>query len=119
MAKDIKNEPRAEPETTVGRGSLEMAIRQRARLLIDAIVEEELEHALGAAPSVRVGEARAGYRHGTRERTLTTSLAPTTFPMPRARLVTAAGMTEDGAASWCPGISGGVRRWMKRCWACT
>ena len=96
MAKDTKNEPRAEAETTVGRGGLEMAIRQRARMLIDAIVEEELEHALGAAPSVRVGEARAGYRHGTRERTLTTSLGPTTFAMPRARVVT----PEGGTTEW-------------------
>jgi hypothetical protein len=39
------------------------AIRQRARLLIDAIVEEELEQALGAAPSVRSRDTRTGYRH--------------------------------------------------------
>ena len=102
MAKDTKNEQRPEAETTAGRGGLEMAIRQRARLLIDAIVEEELEHALGAAPSVRVGEARAGYRHGTRERTLTTSLGPTTFAMPRARLVTAAGTTEEWRSELVP-----------------
>ena len=63
-------------------------IRRRARGLIDAIVEEELEAALGAAPSARVGAARQGYRHGTRERTLTTSLGPTTFAMPRARVRT-------------------------------
>src|ERR1700693_4853101 len=86
MAKDTKNEQRAEAETTAVGGGLEMAIRQRARMLIDAIVEEELAIALGAAPSVRVGAARAGYRHGTRERTLTTSLGPTTFAMPRARV---------------------------------
>ena len=54
MAKDTKNEPRAEAATTVGRGGLELAIRERARMLIDAIVEEELEHALGAAPSVEI-----------------------------------------------------------------
>src|SRR3989442_6336897 len=71
--------------------SLEALIRQRARGLIDAIVEEELEAALGAAPSARVGAERHGYRHGTRERTLTTSLGPTTFAMPRARV-----RTEDG-----------------------
>ena len=102
MAKDTKNEQRPEAETTAGRGGLEMAIRQRARLLIDAIVEEELAHALGAAPSVRVGEARTGYRHGTRERTLTTSLGPTTFAMPRARLVTAAGTTEEWRSELVP-----------------
>ena len=75
---------RAEEATT-----LETLIRRRARGLIDAIVEEELEAALGAADSARVGAARQGYRHGTRERTLTTSLGPTTFAMPRARVRTA------------------------------
>jgi transposase-like protein len=74
--------------------SLETLIRRRARGLIDAIVEEELEAALGAAESARVGPARQGYRHGTRERTLTTSLGPTTFAMPRARVKTAEGATE-------------------------
>ncbi|HEX3494257.1 MAG TPA: transposase [Methylocella sp.] len=39
---------------------------------IEAIVEEELEAAVGAARSARVGEPRQGYRHGHRERTLTT-----------------------------------------------
>src|SRR6266852_5023407 len=102
MAKDTKNEPRAEAEATVGHGGLEMAIRQRARMLIDAIVEEELEHALGAAPSVRVGAARAGYRHGTRDRTLTTSLGPTTFAMPRARVVTPEGGTTEWRSELVP-----------------
>jgi putative transposase len=74
--------------------SLETLIRRRARGLIDAIVEEELAAALGAAESARVGPARQGYRHGTRERTLTTSLGPTIFAMPRARVKTAEGATE-------------------------
>ena len=34
MAKDTKNEQRAEAETTAVRGGLEMAIRQRARLVL-------------------------------------------------------------------------------------
>ena len=49
MAKDTKNEQRAEAETTAVRGGVEMAIRRWARMLIDAIVEEEPEIALGAA----------------------------------------------------------------------
>ena len=36
--------------------------------MIQAIVEEELETALGAGKSERVGSARSGYRHGSRER---------------------------------------------------
>jgi len=96
MAKDSR---KVSSEETIGAAeatTLETLIRRRARGLIDAIVEEELEAALGAAESARVGPARQGYRHGTRERTLTTSLGPTTFAMPRARVRT----TEGGTAEW-------------------
>jgi len=41
---------------------------------------------LGAASSARVGERRSGYRHGHRERTLSTSLGAATIAMPRARI---------------------------------
>jgi putative transposase len=70
---------------------IEAEIRTRIRSLIEGIVAEELEAALGAGKSQRVGAARSGYRHGSRERQLTTSLGPTTIMMPRARL-----QDEDG-----------------------
>lgn len=103
MAKDsrkVSSEEaiRVEEATT----TLETLIRRRARGLIDAIVEEELEAVLGAAESARVGPARQGYRHGTRERTLTTSLGPTTFAMPRARVRTAEGATAEWRSELVP-----------------
>jgi len=102
MAKDSRigstNEAARAEEAT----SLETIIRRRARGLIDAIVAEEVEAALGAAPSVRVGRARGGYRHGARDRTLTTSLGPTTFAMPRARVWTAAGGTMEWRSELVP-----------------
>jgi putative transposase len=61
-------------------------MRERIRVTIESIVDEELEAALGAAPSERVGPVRAGYRQGKRLRTLTTSLGATTIAMPRARI---------------------------------
>jgi transposase-like protein len=73
-------------EQAFGPDTIEHVIRDRVRATIETIVEEELEAALGAARSVRVGEHRCGYRHGTRPRTLTTSLGPTTIAMPRARV---------------------------------
>ena len=79
----------------MGPDSIEARMRTRVRETIEAIVEEELEAALGAEKSARVGTTRQGYRHGTRERTLTTSLGPTTFSMPRARLVTGEGSTTE------------------------
>ena len=88
----LKLEPRKEP--TFGPDTIETVMRTRIRTVIETLVEEELTAALGAARSIRVGEARQGYRHGTRGRTLTTSLGPTTVTVPRARLRGAAGATE-------------------------
>jgi putative transposase len=68
------------------RDTIERTIRERVRDIIEEVVEAELDAALGAQPSQRVGEERKGYRHGYRERTLTTSTGPTTFAMPRGRL---------------------------------
>ncbi len=77
-------------------------MRERVRATIEAIVEEELEAALGAGRSARVGEARHGYRHGTRPRTLTTSLEPATFRVPRARLRREDGGTEEWQSRTLP-----------------
>jgi putative transposase len=86
---------------------IEAEIRNRIRDLIETIVEEELAGALGAAKSQRVGVARIGYRHGSRERQLTTSLGPTTITMPRARV-----QGEDGQASaWHSQV---IRRYQRR-----
>src|SRR6202035_3490191 len=69
-----------------GKGKLEELMRERIRATIESIIDEELEGALGAARSRRVGLVRVGYRHGKRTRTLTTSLGATTIAMPRARV---------------------------------
>jgi putative transposase len=102
MAKDSRKVSSEEAVCAEEATTLETLIRRRARGLIDAIVEEELEAALGAAESARVGAARQGYRHGTRERTLTTSLGPTTFAMPRARMRTAEGATAEWRSELVP-----------------
>ena len=78
MTKDIR-------ESGWGADSIEVRMRERIRETIEVLVEEELEEALGAGRSVRT-EERQGYRHGSRDRTLTTSLGPTSFSMPRARV---------------------------------
>lgn len=102
MAKDSRKVSSEEAIRAEEATTLETLIRRRARGLIDAIVEEELDAALGAAESARVGPARQGYRHGTRERTLTTSLGPTTFAMPRARVKTAEGATTEWRSELVP-----------------
>lgn len=88
MASDSKTEQKREE---FGVDSIERVMRERIRDTIERLVDEELTAALGAARSARVGTDRAGYRHGTRARTLSTSLGPTTFMLPRARLQGPAG----------------------------
>jgi putative transposase len=90
-----------------GPDTIEAEIRERIRGMIEAIVEAELESVLGASRSQRAGTARTGYRHGARERQLTTSLGKTTITLPRARLQGA-----DGADSeWHSRI---IRRYQRR-----
>jgi putative transposase len=90
-----------------GPDAIETRMRTRIRETIEAIVAEELDAALGATKSARVGEQRHGYRHGQRARTLTTSLGPTTIQMPRARIQAPDGTT----AEW---KSTTVRRYQRR-----
>jgi transposase-like protein len=90
-----------------GSDSIEMAMRLRIRDTIEELVKQELEAALGAVKSARVGDTRQGYRHGTRERTLTTSLGPTTIGMPRARMK----RTDGTSTEW---RSETVRRYERR-----
>lgn len=107
MTQDTKKSPGAEAVSIpAGATSLELMMRQRARHWIETIVEEEVDAVLGAALSERT-DARGGYRHGTRERTLTTSLGPTTIDMPRARIDQADGSSRE----W---RSQAVRRYQRR-----
>jgi transposase-like protein len=93
MAKDIRR--------TFGSDSIEVVIRERIRATIESLVNEELDMALGASRSERA-EERRGYRHGTRERTLTTSLGPTTLSMPRARIEGDAGEKREWQSEVIP-----------------
>jgi transposase-like protein len=106
--KDCTRKPGDEKAlATWGPDTIEGRMRNKIRDTIERVVEEELEAALGAAPSARVGETRQGYRHGMRERTLTTSLGPTTIAMPRARVRQADGTRTE----W---RSHTVRRYQRR-----
>lgn len=86
MREDINEGEGGKEIVRFDRETIEREIRDRVRQIIEEVVEAELEEALGAKPSERVGEQRRGYRHGYRDRTLTTSVGPTTFSMPRGRV---------------------------------
>jgi putative transposase len=95
MADDTRKPGPTEAKVRWNPEALEDAIRERIRTTIELVLEEELEAALGARPSARVGEQRRGYRHGSRERVLTTSVGPTRVAVPRARVT-----TDQGTAEW-------------------
>jgi transposase-like protein len=106
--KDCTKKPGAEKAIPAfGSDSIEAMMRDRVRATIEAIVEEELEAALGARKSARVGTERQGYRHGTRDRMLTTSLGPTPIAMPRARVSQADGTSVEWRSQT-------VRRYQRR-----
>ena len=106
MERDSRKEV-AEEGFEWGSDTIEAEIRERVRGMIEAIIEEELESTLGAGRSQRIGAARTGYRHGARERQLTTSLGKTTIRLPRARLKGADGDESE----WHSRI---IRRYQRR-----
>lgn len=85
-----------EVKEAFGPDTIEQYMREQVRDKLQQIVQEEVLLALGAGRYQRVGEERQGYLNGTRRRTLTTSLGPTTFDMPRARLK----VEEGGTTEW-------------------
>lgn len=95
MQRDSKVKMGEEEVQAFGLDTIEEVMRERVRATIEAIVEEELEAALGARRSARVGDQRQGYRHGSRERQLTTSLGTTSLRVPRARLEQPGGGTTE------------------------
>ena len=69
-------------------------IRGKLKELVHIPLEGEVEEALDAAKYAR-SKVRAGYRNGTKPRTLHTSLGSVDVNMPRARLDLAQGGTEE------------------------
>jgi transposase-like protein len=64
-------------------------LRARVSDWLQALITAELEAAIGAARYAHGVTERRGYRHAGRDRTVTTSLGPTTVTVPRGRLFTA------------------------------
>jgi transposase-like protein len=102
MEKGISEAALRKAARTMGPDSIEAGVRGRIRTWIEELIEAELTEVLGAAVSERPGATRQGYRHGHRERTLSTSLGPTTFQLPRARLQSPAGQTREWQSAVVP-----------------
>lgn len=109
MRRDSRNRSQGKG-TRFDHDLIEATMRSRIRETIEVLVHEELTAALGAATSARVGAARRGYRHGTRERQLTTSLGPATFALARGRLTQADGTTTEWRSQVIPRYQRRTRR---------
>src|SRR6202521_2340750 len=83
------------------REGLEAAIRERVREIIEMVLQEEVETALGAPRSQRVAE-RAGYRHGSKPRRLTLRTGTVQLDVPRARLAEADGSEREWQSQLVP-----------------
>jgi putative transposase len=83
------------------REGLEAAIRERVREIIEMVLQEEVEAALGAPRSQRVAE-RAGYRHGSKPRKLTLRTGAVQLDVPRARLAEADGGEREWQSQLVP-----------------
>lgn len=91
------------PELTgiFGPDLLTGGIRGKLKELVQVLLEGEVEEALDAAKYVR-SEVRAGYRNGTKPRTIHTSMGSVELEMPRARLDRARGGTEEWQSQLLP-----------------
>jgi transposase-like protein len=74
---------------------IEDGIRSRVRGFIEAIIEEELETALGRGRYERAAEGPIGYRNGHREREVLGTFGSEKIRVPRARLSTDGGATAE------------------------
>lgn len=73
-------------EALVGPDPVTAALRREARGWLERMLHEELAAVLGGQRHERTPERR-GYRHGTRPRTLTTSVGVVELAVPRGRVI--------------------------------
>lgn len=89
------------PPVLSGGDLLTEAIRGKLRDLIELLLQSELDQALQVAPYGRSPQ-RAGYRNGTKPRTLSTSLGTVQLDVPRARMAQDSGQTCEWLSELLP-----------------
>ena len=75
-------------------------LRGRIVELITTLVDAQIDDVLGAERYAR--ETRGGYRHGHRQRSITTSFGRADVLLPRARVFAAGGATEEFQSDFLP-----------------
>ncbi len=81
---------------------IEAGIRDRVRGFIQELLEQELAAALGRGRYERDAEAPKGHRNGTRERQLLGSFGLVALSVPRARMATEGGATQEWRSATLP-----------------
>lgn len=81
---------------------IEAGIRDRVRGFIQELLEQELAAALGRTRHERVVGEPKGYRNGTRDRQLLGSFGSVELSVPRARMATSGGATQEWRSSSLP-----------------
>ena len=76
-------------------------LRGRVREAIEATIDAELTELLGSDRYERV-DGRRGYRNGSQDRTVTTSMGPRTLRLPRARIAESDGTTREFRSELLP-----------------
>jgi transposase-like protein len=76
-------------------------VRTRVREAIEVVLEEELVEALGCGRYERTGE-RLGYRNGTQRRTITTAYGVRELEIPRGRVRSQDGSSEEFRSALVP-----------------
>jgi hypothetical protein len=107
---------RVEDQAGLWKEGLEAAMREGGREVIEEILHEEVEEALGARRSQRVA-GRCGYRHGKKVRGLALRSGAVKLRSPGRGWSTSTGTKARGGVSCCPAIEGVPRRWSKPFWA--
>ena len=79
---------------------IEAELRERVRLFLEEMVEQEATAALGRGRYQR--GAAAGYRNGTRSRRLLGSFGPVEIAVPRARLLAPDGTSREWQSAVLP-----------------
>lgn len=88
-------------EALVGPDPVTTALRGEARRWIEQMLQEELAAVLGGDRHERT-PGRQGYRHGTRARTLTTSVGVVALAVPRGRVRQPAGRSAEWQSRLLP-----------------
>src|SRR3954462_2176717 len=81
---------------------IEAGIRDRVRGFIEDLLEQELTQALGRSRHERATFEPKGYRHGTRARQLLGSFGPLEISVPRARMTSEGGSTQEWRSATLP-----------------